>query len=70
MRVLVWLFSNVSKKSAKIIAMNFIKTIVPIKYMLKISAVGLFCLYEFEDNQTRTCTTFFRMSKLNEPYFS
>ena len=38
--------------------------------MRKISAVGLFCLYKFENNQTRTCTTFFRMSKLTEPYFS
>ena len=56
-------------KSPKIIAINFIRTIVPIKYMPKISAVGLFCLYKFENNQTRTCTTFFRMSKLNEPYF-
>ena len=38
--------------------------------MPKISAVGLFCLYKFENNQTRTCTTFFRMSKLTEPYFN
>ena len=62
-------FQIYQNKSAKIIAINFIRTIVPIKYMPKISAVGLFCLYKFENNQTRTCTTFFRMSKLTEPYF-
>ena len=28
-------------------------TIVPIKYMPKISAVGLLCLDKFENNQTR-----------------
>ena len=38
--------------------------------MPKISAVGLFCLYKFENNQTRMCTTFFRMSYLTEPYFN
>jgi len=37
--------------------------------MPKISAVGLFCLDEFENNQTRTCTTFFRTSKKTEVYF-
>ena len=63
-------FQIYQNKSAKIIAINFIRTIVPIKYMPKISAVGLFCLYKFENNQTRTCTTFFRMSYLTEPYFS
>ena len=44
--------------------------IVPIKCMPKISAVGLFCLDKFENNQTRTCTTFFQTSKLTEVYFS
>ena len=44
--------------------------IVPIKCMPKISAVGLFCLDKFENNQTRTCTTFFRTSKLTEVYFN
>ena len=39
------------------------------KCMPKISAFGLFCLDEFEKNQTRTCTTFFRTSKLTEVYF-
>ena len=43
--------------------------IVPIKCMPKISAVGLFCLDKFENNQTRMCTTFFRTSKLTEVYF-
>ena len=43
--------------------------IVPIKYMPKISAVGLLCLDKFENNQTRTCTTFFRTSNVTEPYF-
>ena len=45
-------------------------TIVPIKCMPKISAVGLFCLDKFENNQTRTHTTIFRMSNLTEPYFN
>ena len=44
--------------------------IVPIKCMPKISAVGLFCLDKFENNQTRTCTTFFRTSNLTEVYFN
>ena len=44
--------------------------IVPIKCMPKISAVGLFCLDKFENNQTKTCTTFFRASKLTEVYFN
>ena len=43
--------------------------IVPIKCMPKISSVGLFCLDKFENNQTRTGTTFFRTSKLTELYF-
>ena len=34
-----------------------------------ISAFGLFCIDKYEDNQTRKCSTFFRMSKLTEPYF-
>ena len=38
--------------------------------MPKISAAGLFCLDRFENNQTRTCTTFFRTSKLTEVYFN
>ena len=63
-------FQIYQNKSAKNIAVHFIGTIVPIKCMPKISAVGLFCLDKFENNQTRTCTTFFRMSKLTEVYFS
>ena len=63
-------FQIYQNKSAKNVAVHFIGTIVWIKCMPKISAVGLFCIYKFEDNQTRTRTTFFRMSKLNEPYFS
>ena len=68
--VLVCLFSNLSKQKRKNIAVHFIGTIVPIKCMPKISAVGLFCLDKFENNQTRMCTTFFRTSKLTELYFS
>ena len=45
-------------------------TTVPKKCMPKISAVGLFCLDKFENNQMRMCTTFFRTSKLAEVYFS
>ena len=38
--------------------------------MAIISAAGLFCIDKFEDNQTRKCSTFFRMSKLTKPYFN
>ena len=62
-------FQIYQNKSAKNIAVHFIGTIVPIKCMPKISAVVLFCLDKFENNQTRTCTTFFRTSKLAEVYF-
>ena len=62
-------FQIYRNKSAKNIAVHFIRTIVLIKCMPKISAVGLFCLDKFENNQTRTCTTFFRTSKLTEVYF-
>ena len=51
-------FQIYQNKSVKNIAIYFIGTIVPIKCMPKISAVGLFCLDKFEDNQTRTRTTF------------
>ena len=44
--------------------------IVPIKCMPKISVVGLFCLDKFENNLMRTCTTFFRTSKLTELNFN
>ena len=63
-------FQIYQNKSAKNIAVHFIGTIVPIKCMPKISAVGHLCLDKFENNQTRTCTTFFRTSKLNKVYFS
>ena len=63
-------FQIYQNKSTKNIAICFIGTIVPIKCMPKISAVGLFCLDKFENNQTRTCTTFFRTSKLTEVQFS
>ena len=62
-------FQIYQNKSAKNIAVNFIGTIVPIKCMPKLSAVGLFCLDKFENNQTRTCKTFFQTSKLTEVYF-
>ena len=62
-------FQIYPNKSAKNIAIYFIGTIVSIKCMPKISAVGLFCLDKFENYQTRTCTTFFRTSNLTEPYF-
>ena len=63
-------FQIYQNKSAKNIAIYFIGTIVSIKCMPKISAVGLFCLDKFENYQTRTCTTFFRTPNLTEPYFS
>ena len=62
-------FQIYQNKSAKNIAIYFIGTIVPIKCMPKITAVGLFCLEKIENNQTRTHITFFRMSKLTELYF-
>ena len=63
-------FQIYQNKSAKNIAIYFIGTIVSIKYMPKISAVGLFCLDKFENNQTRMRTIFFRTSKLTELYFN
>ena len=54
--------SNLSKQrspTAEIIGIYFIGIIVPIKYMPIISAVGLFYFDDFEDNQTRKCSTFF-----------
>ena len=70
MHVLVWLFSNLSKQKRKKYRHIFIRNDCSVKCMPKISAVGLFCLDRFENNQTRTCTTFFRTSKLTELYFS
>ena len=63
-------FQIYQNKSAKNIAVHFIGTIVSIKCMPKISAVRLFCLDKFENNQTRTCTTFFQTSNLTEVYFN
>ena len=57
-------------QTVEIIGIYSIGTIVSIKYMPIISAVGLFCIDKFEDNQMRKCSTFFRMSKLSKPYFS
>ena len=51
---LVLMSSNLSKQkspTAEIICIYFIGTIVPTKYMHIISAVGLFCIDKFEDNQ-------------------
>ena len=62
-------FQIYQNKSAKNIAIYYIGMIVPIKCMPKISDVGLFCHDKFENNQTRTRTTFFRTSKLTEFYF-
>ena len=63
-------FQIYQNKSTKNIAVHFIGITIPIKCMPKISAVGLFCLDKFENNQTRTCTTFFQTSKLTEVYFN
>ena len=62
-------YSDKKTKAQKNIAIYFIRKIVPTKHMPKISAVGHFFLDKFENNQTRTCTTFFRTSKLTEPHF-
>ena len=62
-------FQIYQNKSTKNIAVHFIGTIIPIKCMPKISAVGLFCFDKFENNQRRMCTTFLQMSKLTEVYF-
>ena len=59
---LVWLSSNLSiqkSPTVKNIGIYFKVTIVPIKYMPIISAVGLLCFDKSEDNQARKCSTFF-----------
>ena len=65
---IVWLSSNLSKQNsptAEIIGIYFIGAIVPIKYMPIVSAVGLFCFDEFEDNQTIKCSIFFPAVTVN-----
>ena len=59
-----WLSSNLSKQkslTAEILGIYFIRTIVPIKYMPIISAVGLFRFDKFEDVQNEKVFT--------KPYF-
>ena len=66
------LSSNLSiqkSPTAEIIGIYKIGRIVRIEYIPIISAVELFCIDKFEDNQPRKCSTFFRMSKLAKPNF-
>ena len=62
--------SNLSKQkspTAEIIAIYFLRTSVPRKYMPIISTVGLFCCDEFEETPNEKVSN---MSKLTKSYFS
>ena len=51
----------------EIVGIYFLGTIVPRKYMPKISAVGLFCCDKFEETPNEKVSN---MSKLSKSYFS
>ena len=51
----------------EIIGIYFLGTIVPRKYMPKISAVGLFCCDKFEETPNEKVS---KLSKLRKSYFS
>ena len=57
-------FSQQKSPTAKSIGLNFLGTIVLRKYMPTISAVGLFCCNQFEENPNE------KVSKVTETYFS
>ena len=62
--------SNLSQQkspTAEIIGIYFLGTIVPRKYMPKISAVRLFCCDKFEETPSKKMVN---MSKLTKSYFS
>ena len=62
--------SNLLKQkspTAEIIGIYFLGTIVPRKYMPKISPVGLFCCNKFEETPNEKVV---KMSKLTKPYFN
>ena len=52
--------------TAEILGKYFLRTIVPRKYLPKISTVGLFCCDKFEKTPNEKVV---RMSKLTKPYF-
>ena len=61
--------SNLSQqkgKTAKIIGMYFLRTIIPRKYVPIISAVGLFCCDKFEETPNEKVS---KLSKLSKSYF-
>ena len=61
--------SNLSQQKSptvEIIAIYFLRTIVPRKYMPIISTVGLFCYDKFEETPNEKVIN---MSKLTKPYF-
>ena len=61
--------SNLSQEkspTAEILGKYFLRTIVPRKYMRKISAVGLFCCDKFEETPKQKVID---LSKLNKFYF-
>ena len=62
--------SNLSQQkspTAEIIGINFLRTIVPRKYMSIISAVGPFCCDKFEETPNEEVVN---KSKLTKSYFS
>ena len=62
--------SNLSQEkspTAEILGKYFLQTIVPRKYMRKISAVGLFCCDKFEEIPKQKVIN---MSKLNKFHFN
>ena len=66
---LIGVSSNLSQQkspTAEILGIYFLGTIVPRKYMPKISAVGLFCCDKFEETPIKKVCN---MSKLSESYF-
>ena len=68
---LLWgFFKSIATKepnTAEILGKYFLRTIVPRKYMRKISAVGLFCCDKFEETPKQKVID---LSKLQKFYFN
>ena len=63
-------FSNLSQQkspTAEILCKHFLETIVRKKYLCKISAVGLFCCYKFEETPKQKVIDLGQLKKI---YFS
>ena len=66
---LIEVSSNLSLQKSptvKILGIYFLVTIIPRKYMPKISVIGLFCCDKFEETPIKKVCN---MSKLSESYF-